>query len=312
MNIDKPKLTPSQLVAHLKSKGVTFEIIKEDEAESYLRNNSNYFKLASYRKNYSKHPGGEKEGQYANLEFAYLVDLATIDMKLRYQILRMALDIEHHTKLELLRTVDDCENENGYSIVSDYLDSLSEKQRIIADNELKRNKKSTYCSGIYEHYEDDFPIWAFVEIIPFGRLVDFYKFCASRFNDKGMMGNFFMLLSCKEIRNAAAHSSCILNDLNPNSAEHSTSYEVSRALMKIDGVTSKFRDSKMSNSRVQEFITLLYMHVKVVKSKGVHEGEWKDLKTVIDRMYKNEVYYKSNENIMKTFDFFKMVVDSWN
>ena len=61
-----------------------------------------------------------------------------IDMKLRYRIVHMALDIEHHTKLQLLRMMDKF-NEDGYQIVQDYLDSLSEVQRKICDSEINRN-----------------------------------------------------------------------------------------------------------------------------------------------------------------------------
>ena len=64
--------------------------------------------------------------------------LAVIDMKLRYRIVHMALDIEHHTKLQLLRMMDKF-NEDGYQIVQDYLDSLSEVQRKICDSEINRN-----------------------------------------------------------------------------------------------------------------------------------------------------------------------------
>ena len=59
-------------------------------------------------------------------------------MKLRYRIEHMALDIEHHTKLQLLRMMDKF-NEDGYQMVQDYLDSLSEVQRKICDSEINRN-----------------------------------------------------------------------------------------------------------------------------------------------------------------------------
>ncbi len=59
-------------------------------------------------------------------------------MKLRYRIVHMALDIEHHTKLQLLRMMDKF-NEDGYQMVQDYLDSLSEVQRKICDSEINRN-----------------------------------------------------------------------------------------------------------------------------------------------------------------------------
>mgnify|MGYP000213953942 CR=1 FL=1 len=128
MIITKPKLSLEGQIEHLKKKGVLFNIMNEESAKEYLTQHNNYFKLTAYRKNYDKHPDGENKGKYINLEFAYLVDLAVIDMRLRYRIVHMALDIEHHTKLQLLRMMDKF-NEDGYQIVQDYMDSLSEVQR---------------------------------------------------------------------------------------------------------------------------------------------------------------------------------------
>ena len=79
--------------------------------------------MTSFRKNYDKHPGGENKGKYIRLEFAYLVDMSIIDMRLRYRIVEMALDIEHHTKLQLLRKIDEYD-EDGYQVAKEYIDSL--------------------------------------------------------------------------------------------------------------------------------------------------------------------------------------------
>ena len=172
-------------------------------------------------------------------------------MKLRYRIVHMALDIEHHTKLQLLRMMDKF-NEDGYQIVQDYLDSLSEVQRKICDSEINRNKGNIYCGDIVDKYDGAYPIWAFIEIIPFGRLVAFYGFCADRFADKEMKNNFYRLLTCKEIRNASAHSNCILNDLKARSAAHKTNTAVTNELMMIPDMNSNFRKNRMSNARIQQ------------------------------------------------------------
>ena len=100
MENDKPRLSLDEQIQHLKDKGILFNIMDEESAKQYLKYNNNYYKLTSFRKNYDKHPGGENEGKYINLEFAYLVDVSIIDMRLRYRVVEMALDIEHHTKLQ--------------------------------------------------------------------------------------------------------------------------------------------------------------------------------------------------------------------
>ncbi len=70
--------TSDELISHMKIKGIKFDIVKE-EAKIFLQNNNYYMKLASYRANYDKR---KSNGEYINLDFAYLRELSTIDMHL--------------------------------------------------------------------------------------------------------------------------------------------------------------------------------------------------------------------------------------
>ncbi|SEQ18757.1 Abortive infection bacteriophage resistance protein [Lachnospiraceae bacterium NE2001] len=307
---DKPILSIDDQIIYLKEKGVKFAIMDETFAKEYLRHNNNYFKLTAYRKNYDKHPDGKNADKYINLDFGYLVDISVIDMLLRYRIVHMALDIEHHTKLKLLRKIEE-KSEDGYSVVRDYIDSLDEHQKDIYDSEINRNKGNVYCGDIIDKYDGEYPIWAFIEIIPFGRLVAFYGFCADRFADRKMKDDFYRLLTCKEIRNAAAHSNCILNDLRSKTAKHRTSDDVTKALMKINGMNKNFRKNRMSNARIQQIVTLLYTHKMMVTSSGISTTESEKVQEVMERAYKHIDYYKGNIKIKNTLDFLKMVVDSW-
>lgn len=310
MNDIKPKLSIDGQIDHLKAKGVLFNLMSEDEAKEYLSHHNNYFKLTAYRKNYDKHPDGINKGKYINLEFAYLVDIAVIDMQLRYRIVHMALDIEHHAKLQLLRKMDQY-NEDGYKIVEDYLNSLTEKQKDTCDSEISRNKGNIYCGDIVDKYDGFYPVWAFIEIIPFGRLVSFYGFCAKRFSDTEMNDNYFRLLTCKEIRNASAHSNCILNDLKAKTATHNTNASVTKELMAIPKMNSNFRKNRMSNARIQQVITLLYVHKTMVGSTGILKSESEELQKIMKRIDKNYNYYSNNTIIKGTLDFLRLVVDSW-
>lgn len=307
---NKPILNIDDQIKHLKNKGVTFELINEDEAKNYLKYNNNYFKLTSYRKNYDKHPDGQEKGKYINLDFAYLKDLAIIDMNLRYKIVHIALDIEHHTRLEILNKAIDC-GEDGYQIVKDYMNSLDKKRYHILESEINRNIGSVYCGGIVDKYDKSYPIWAFLEIIPFGGLISFYRFCADRFNDKEMLDNYYRLLTCKEIRNAAAHSNSILNDLRSNTCKHDTNGKVTKELAEIQGISSEFRKNRMSNARIQQIVTLLYMHKTMVMSDGISKYEADKLKALLERFYLNISFYKTNDIVKNTFDFLKLVIDNW-
>ena len=103
----KPILTIEQQIEHLKQKGVAFELCSEEKAADYLRDKCNFFKLASYRKLFSKYEGGPRDGRYVDLDFGQLRLLAALDQELRHALLGMTLDIEHFQKVTLLREMED-------------------------------------------------------------------------------------------------------------------------------------------------------------------------------------------------------------
>lgn len=187
--LNKPKMSPEDIISKIKNeKGIKFEETSEDEAIQYLRYKNNYFRLASYRKNYDKYMAGPNIGKYIDLDFAYLIELSAIDMHLRFQIIKMCLDIEHSLKVLLLSEFEK-DSEDGYEIVKDFLDR---NKWIIEDIYRKRNSPyvgdlignwfsfETHFSAIgkliFDKVEIRCPIWAFLEIVTFGEFIKFYDF----------------------------------------------------------------------------------------------------------------------------------------
>jgi hypothetical protein len=97
VSMRKQKLNIEQQIQHMKGKGIQFNIVSEDEARIYLSKNNYYFRLKAYAKNYEKYNSGKNKGKYFNLEFAFLKELAIIDMRLRYLILAMTLTADFVT-----------------------------------------------------------------------------------------------------------------------------------------------------------------------------------------------------------------------
>lgn len=91
----KPLLSATELVAHLKSKGVTFDLCSETDAAAYLTDTNNYLRAASYRKLFPTQIERSRVGQYINLDFAYLIELSSVDRKLRDAMLGIVIDVEH-------------------------------------------------------------------------------------------------------------------------------------------------------------------------------------------------------------------------
>lgn len=147
---NKPWLTPAERVQCLKGKGVAFELMSEVNTEAYLRANSNYFRVASYRHGFPHVVGGKNDGKYINLDFAMLQDLSVIDYLLRKTMLPITIDVEHFAKMELLRIIE-VHQEDGYQIVQDFLDS----ETVVKDD------GSRHCHILHEiqcpptaHYRD--------------------------------------------------------------------------------------------------------------------------------------------------------------
>lgn len=306
----RPQLTVKEQIDHLKTKGIKFELCSEEDAEEYLKNNNNYFKLRSYRKNFEKIESGEQKGKYINLDFEMLKDLAIIDMRLRYILILISFDIEHFEKVKLVNIVSESPDD-GYNIVEQYINSLDDNLKDALQNELKRNAKSEYCKGIYEKYNDNYPIWAFVEIIPFGQFIEFLKFCADFLGDEELKRDVFLLIDVKRLRNASAHNNCIISDLHSSQkSNHKADYRVMAAIDKnVCSPTSKKR--RMSNHAVKDIVTLFYAHRHIVTSEGVLKAQHKNINEVIERCFKHYDYYSKNELIKNSFNFLKKVVDKF-
>lgn len=296
-------------------KGVTFSICSESDAVQYLAKNNNYFRLGSYRKAFPKFAEGSQSGKFISLDFAMLIDLAVVDMLLRQQMLPMTLDIEHFEKLDLLNRIEN-EKEDGYAIVVEYLaenDKLSYGGQITnrVKTDIARGCNSPYISDLISRYPDfDFPAWAFMEVIAFGTFIDFYHFCAMRFDDKKMINNYYLLQKTRSLRNGCAHNNCILNNLAAGTSKFKASYALTNAIGHIAEIGKDARKSRLSNDRLQEIATTLYKH-KEVASPGIHEHRAAELKTFKTRMEKHLDYYAGNSQITASFDFLSKLINAW-
>ena len=237
--LTKPMKSSQDLVEHMKRKGIMFNIVSPEDAVQYMEKNNNYFRVASYRKNYNKRLDSKQNpiDEYVNLDFGYLQDLAIIDMELRYTFIQLTLDIEHFAKMDLLGEIER-HNEDGYKIVSDFLDAQKTDRKQHIQSELQQNQNSYYTKDVYNKYNPDFPAWVFLELLPFGTILDFYLFCAKRFNSKPMCDRFYIMIRCKNVRNACAHNDCFINDFHIGTAPYKPKYPVIQKLAVIPSLSS--------------------------------------------------------------------------
>lgn len=324
----KPMLDVEGLISHSKEKGITFTIISEDEAKEYLGRNNNYFKLSSYRKNYTKFLSGPRQGQYQNLDFAYLIELARIDVEIRHILLKMCLDIEHFLKVDLIKAVENNlhtdSGEDGYRIVTDFITDASgrdfetrakniSKRSSAISRKIGQNIKNPYCRGLMDKYRGEMPVWVFVEVISFGDLEDLVAYYAEHSGWKSPIDKM-SLDRVRQIRNAAAHNNCIINDLRP---EESTERDVSNAPRFITnfahraGIGKGMRKKKLANRRINQIVHLFYVYDKVVTSENTRSTRMEELHDLLHtRMLLHKDYFSENGLLTSTYEFFEKITDN--
>lgn len=315
-------LCVDDLIAHMNSKNIKFEIFSITDATPYLESNSNYFKLTSYRKNYSKYVDGPNTGKYENLDFAFLVELSRIDVELRHVLLNMCLDIEHFLKVALVKDVEknmkNNTGEDGYRIVSDFI-AYSEDNALDADNspkvkktfsfskKIEQSRKNPYCKDLVEKHKDNMPIWVFLEILSFGEfesLIGFYQ----RTNQLSLKIDIKSLDRVRQIRNAAAHNNCVINDLTSSESCIRSPRFITDFLAKA-GVNENARDKKLSNKRINQIVHLFYIYNSVVPKSVTRTKRLLELDTLVNsRMIKHKEFFESNSVLTSTYNFFLTIV----
>lgn len=327
INMKKPMKTVRELIQHMKNKGIGFNILNEVEAEEHLNNHNNYFKLTAYRKNYTKYTSGSNKDKYERLEFAYLVELARIDAEIRSLLLDMALDIEHFLKVALIKVVENeminKKVEDGYKILDGYFNAddiidVADKFKIRTsrrnqfNNKFPQNIKNPYCSGLIKKYNEEIPIWAYIELCSFGDIKDLiaYYSCITGWNP-GV--DIITLDRIRQLRNACAHGNCIINDLTHNKSSTvapKTPQFLAQFLINA-GINQGSRHNKMSNPRINQIVHLLYTFDKIVVTDNTRNNRVREFKNLISgRLQEHKDYFKNNQLLSTTYDFFQKIANT--
>ena len=215
-----PMMETKDMIYHLKNKNIKFERINEKSAFLYLKFHSNYYNITSYKNNFIKYPNpaGKMEGKYLDLDFAYLIDLSIIDMKLR-----LILFDEKRLHKNILK-----------KLSSDYSKKIFSKYDADNDNRL-----------------ENIPIWEFLEMITMGTLIDFYEFFIKEYKLEKEYQSIYILKEIVKLRNAVAHNNNnILNNLEINDNPYKPHIKIIDYLDNCN-ISIKMRNKKLSNSRIR-------------------------------------------------------------
>ena len=304
--IVKKLLSIDELIEHMKNKGITFNEVSESDAKDFLQKNNYFMKLAAYRSNYEKCTEGKRVGQYKKLDFGYLKELSTLDMYLRYIIMDMCLDIEHAIKVKLISDVTNNPLEDGYDIVRKFI-AKDDNLRILKN--IRSHKSGEYCKDLIAKYYPYFPVWVFVELISFGDLLYFCSFYEDMYGVQIM--NNALMNTVRDVRNAAAHSNCLLNKMTERIDQtKQVNSDISNFIKGMKDISKTSRVNNLNYKFTNSFVTLLYVYDSLMPD-GSKKKRYKELQKFLnERAIKNKNYFKSNTKIVGVYNFHKKVIDN--
>ena len=290
----------------MKNRGITFNEISENDAKQFLQNNNYYMKLAAYRANYDKCDTGKRQGQYKKLDFGYLKDLSTIDMYLRYIVMDMCLDIEHVIKVRLIKNITNNPSEDGYDIVRKFIDQ-DDNLRILKN--IRSHKSGEYCKDLIEKYYPYFPVWVFVELISFGDLLYFCSFYEKIYGVQII--NNKLMNTVRDVRNAAAHSNCLLNKMTEKiDSTKQVNNEISSFIIGMKNISKTSRVNNLSYKFTNSFVTVLYVYDSLM-NEIPKQKRYKEIQEFMNgRVVKNKQFFQSNSKIIGVYNFHKKVIDN--
>ncbi len=290
-----PKDIFNKQIELLKNKGVKFVLINEEEAINYLMKANYFFRIKCYLNNFDKN----KEGKY-NVDFLVLKELSTIDMYLRKWIISTTLDIEHIIKTKIMIAYTVREKEITQEDIKIF---LKQHPHINHKIQAKMNaSKFEYKRSLFEKYNNEWEIWALLEVLDIGsliRLIEFFKISIDI--------NSGLLYSFRNIRNAAAHNSTLLSNLQtyPDFKVNSFLRGQLNTLL-----TNKSFERKIKNPFISDLFILIYMLGLLKQENTINQRieEFNELMSARCMKHTKEYSKSLIELHALTYDFFIRVI----
>ncbi|MDR1451737.1 MAG: Abi family protein [Helicobacteraceae bacterium] len=314
----KPKLSAERQVAFLAERGVKFDVVNKDKACEFLTKHTYFYKLKSYCVNYAK----DESDRYVDLDFAYLIDLSTIDMHLRRFVNTLTLNVEHILKTKLLADFNESPFD-GYDIVDSFL-NCKQGEKALKYIKGRQSSSADYLPKLPSDLKN-LPIWHFVEIVQFGHLLvfcdHFYDRLQTSSNKESPIcvslklarEQYFSvkhaLYNVKCLRNAAAHNNCVLllNRNNATMQQNAFDFLYLEVFQRRNGRKIKeFLKCRATN----DLTSSLWVFDKLCKSAKMKRRSFVELKRMLrGRFARNRDYYRNNSLIRNKYQFMLSVAN---
>ncbi|MBR5032425.1 MAG: Abi family protein [Treponema sp.] len=305
MSNKEAKLTVPEIIDYCKNElGITFNIMDEQKAQEFLHKNNYFFRIKQYAEICVEKT---KNGKYKGLDFGHLVELSTIDMFLRKNLLKMTIDLEHYLKVNLVNDCQTNEDDDGYGVVKAFLSKYPYIQKTIT----RGGNFSCYSGMDIEACMTNPAVWNIVELLGFYDFTLFYSFYYDYFHLKSEYKSH--IDSIRRIRNAAAHNSCMLCNFKPVS---NFAYDVGINFDLLDaglGISPGLITSCLKVPLLNDFAVMLSVYTKLLTSPKVKQKTFEEMKEFFDdRMILHKEYFEGFSNIKNAYKFARAVLDYYS
>ena len=296
------KLTVPEIISYCKETlGITFNLKSEEEAAVFLAKHNYFFRL----KQYADFGEKTKSGKFTNVDFGQMVELSTVDMFLRKLILKMTLDFEHYLKVKIINDSQENPADDGYAVVENFLETHNRVRHLI---ENLNNSSYFYNRQVFDKYKEKTSVWSIVEMLGFSDFIDFYAHYYQYFHQKCEYTPHFD--SVRRLRNAAAHNTCMISNLKPQSwfkSDIEINFELLGAKLEVgNGVISSCLKVPVLN----DFAVMLSNYVKLISSPKIKEKTLEEMQEFFNgRMILHKDYFDNVNEIKNAYHFAKDVLD---
>ena len=296
------KLTIPEIISYCKETlGITFNLKSEEEAAVFLAKHNYFFRL----KQYADFGEKTKSGKFTNVDFGQMVELSTVDMFLRKLILKMTLDLEHYLKVKIINDSQENPSDDGYTVVENFLETHNRVRHLI---ENLNNSSYFYNRQVFDKYKEKTSVWSIVEMLGFSDFIDFYAHYYQYFHQKCEYTPHFD--SVRRLRNAAAHNTCMISNLKPQSwfkSDIEINFELLGANLEVgNGVISSCLKVPVLN----DFAVMLSNYVKLISSPKIKEKTLEEMQEFFNgRMILHKDYFENVNEIKNAYHFAKDVLD---
>ena len=290
----KTVATVDQQIATMRSHDIHFLSCTEEEAATYLEENTYFFKLKAFDKLF----GRDDEGKYFDLDFAHLKDAATIDYHLRRLILQLTSDVEHALKVRFNQLLMRRTSEDPYVLVQEFI--ADQKQyycrKFGGNRPYDINgafKRSAYTDSIIDKYGSCPPAWLIWEACSLNEFNAFYRFFLRRSGYSDI--TFALLDGVRILRNAAAHNNCLLTAPSYTVNKTNVLQEYLSILLSVgfpNGTASPLLTLSQTDPLVHDLSCVVCCHINTVHSSGMKKSAIQASQSFLTRVHRHMDWYR--------------------